>query len=104
VAEATLVSSLQGVVFIIFVSNRLLKLDLWRLFRPDLLKLAGLLSGFIVLYMLLGDRIDSFNSIFAQAGIGLVLMALYFFFAVAIGVLPIEEGKRLLNSEFWKKL
>lgn len=104
VAEATLISSLQGVAFIIFVSNRLLKLDLWRLFRPDLLKLAGLLSGFMGLYVLLGDRIDSFNSIFAQAGIGLVLMALYFFFAVAVGVLPMEEAKRLLNSEFWKRI
>ena len=104
VAEATFISSLQGVVFIIFVSNRLLKLDLWQLFRPDLLKLSGLLGGFILLYVLLGNRIDSFNSIFVQASVGLVLMVLYFLFAVAIGVLPIEEGKRLLKVEFWKRI
>jgi O-antigen/teichoic acid export membrane protein len=104
VAEATLVSSLQGVVFIVFVSKRLLKLDLWHLFRPDLLKLAGLLGSFVILYVLLGDRIDSLNSIFTQVGVSLVLMALYFGVAVVIKVLPIEEAKRLLNREFWKKI
>ena len=104
VAEATFISSLQGLAFIILVSRKLLKLNLWHLLRKALLKLAGLLGCFIILYVLLGNRIDSNNSIIAQAGVGLVLLALYFFLAVVIRVFPIEEGKRLLKREFWKKL
>lgn len=104
VAEATLVSSLQGLVFIVLVSRRLLKVDLWQLFHKDVLKLAGLLGIFIVLYVLLGDRIDSNNSIFVQAGIGLILMALYLLFVIVFKVLPIDEVKRLLKPEFWKRI
>ncbi len=102
VAEATLISSLQGVGFIFYVSDRLLKLDLWRLLRADVLKLAGVLGSFSILYILLGDTIDASNSIVVQAGVGLALMVLYLFLAVIIGVLPAEEGKRLLTRQFWK--
>jgi O-antigen/teichoic acid export membrane protein len=103
VAEANFIASLQGIAFIFYVSSRLLKLDLWRLLRTDVLKLAGLLAGFVLLYAFIGNTIDSYASFFIQAGVGLVLMAAYFCFAVILGVVPVDEAKRVLQREFWKK-
>jgi len=68
-----------------------------------MLELAGLLGSFLILYVLLGSKIDSQNSIIVQTSVGLVLLALYFSFAAAIGVLPVSQGKRLLQREYWKR-
>lgn len=102
VAFSLLIGEIQGVVFVFFIARRLLDLDLWAILKLDLLKLGGLLLAFLALWVVAGDKIDSYSSILLQVGAAITLLALYAVGVMVLGVLPLEEAKLLLTRRFWK--
>jgi len=102
VALALLVGEAQGVVLIFFIARRLLGLDIWSILKRDLIKMATLLLAFITLWAVVGDTLNAYPSILLQVGAAVTVLMLYAAGATALGVLPLEQAKRLLSRKFWK--
>jgi O-antigen/teichoic acid export membrane protein len=102
VALALLVGEGQGVVFVFFIAHQLLDLDLWAILRRDVIKMAALLLGFVGLWLALGDTVNAQPFVLLQVGAAIVLLALYAAGTLALGVVPLEQGRRLLSRNFWK--
>jgi O-antigen/teichoic acid export membrane protein len=102
VALALLIGEGQGMFFVFFIARRLLGLNLWAILRRDMFKMTALLLAFVALWAVVGDTLNAYPSLLLQVGAAIVLLAFYFAGAMVLGVLPLEQARRLLTRKFWK--
>lgn len=98
------IGGLQGVVFIFFIARRLMNINLWSILRGDLLKLGGLISVFLALWIVVGGRLNSYSSILLQIGAAILLLAVYTMGIIMLGILPMDQVHLFRTREFWNKI